>query len=515
MTSETENTNTTGSATTSSIEIDLAKLLSLVGIDLPQVGSSTNPYEYNVLKTSDGYDVDISYNGKPVNNLTYSNNLSQFAVRQDINRQIQTTGILNTYTGEQLPPFDPKLLPSGSLNPLPKKIKLETVKGIVVDSITNEPLSGVKVTNSLLRRDVTNKKGEFSIKHPIIENTPLDPSKFTLSFKLRKYSPTTSIPYNSIGQLKPDLGIVTLKPTESDLKKEITNLLRFPPVIVEDYATKDVTIEFKTQKGLNKSISDLKSIVIPMILGLIAQYGISKVQEIIEKYKTDPKAAFDELRELITCPPREDIDKLIATKNKLVNKINNTLTIINKATDLLATSEKILGITSPIIKTLRQLPLPTAVAGVGIPVSVINGIRDALKFLDRLVGRLLQVNTVTLAILTLLRETLSLVLSLLTLLDLLTQFCYPDAGQSQISEELTALTQDQTQQEAPVVTNVNGFEISVETEITDKPLKRRRALAQNRNGVVMLKGEWSFSSIDQILIDELVFYIQQNNLKAD
>jgi len=57
--------------------------------------------------------------------------------------------------------------------------------------------------------------------------------------------------------------------------------------------------------------------------------------------------------------------------------------------------------------------------------------------------------------------------------------------------------------------------MGVETEITEKPLKRRRALARNKQGVVMLKGEWSFSSIDQILIDELVFYIQQNNLKAD
>jgi hypothetical protein len=62
---------------------------------------------------------------------------------------------------------------------------------------------------------------------------------------------------------------------------------------------------------------------------------------------------------------------------------------------------------------------------------------------------------------------------------------------------------------------VNGFEMGVETEVTDKPLKRRRAIARNKGGVVMLQGEWSFSSIDQILIDELVFYIQQNNLKAE
>ena len=57
--------------------------------------------------------------------------------------------------------------------------------------------------------------------------------------------------------------------------------------------------------------------------------------------------------------------------------------------------------------------------------------------------------------------------------------------------------------------------MGVEIEVTDSSLKRRRAIATNKQGVVMLKGEFSFSSIDQILIDELVFYIQTNNLKAD
>jgi hypothetical protein len=80
---------------------------------------------------------------------------------------------------------------------------------------------------------------------------------------------------------------------------------------------------------------------------------------------------------------------------------------------------------------------------------------------------------------------------------------------------LTALTVQQSTQLSPVVTNVNGFEMGVETENSPNTLKRRRAIARNKAGVVMLQGDWSFSSIDQILIDELVFYIQQNNLKAD
>jgi hypothetical protein len=438
--------------------------------------------------------------------VTGTNNTSSIELEIDLKDVLSLAGI-------ELP----QIPASGSLPQLPKKIKFETIKGTVVNIITNEPLPGVKVTNSLLKRDTTNKKGEFSIKHPAVGGTGLDPAKFPLNFKLKKYSPTKIIPYTSVGDIKLNLGIVTLKPTESNLKKEILDLLKFPPSTVEDYATKDVTVDFNIQKKLNVSIDDLKGIVIPLVLGLIAAYGISEVQKLIEQSKSNPQAAFEEIKDIITCPPKDEIDKLIATKNKLVKKINDTLKIINKTTDALATSENILGTTSDAIKIIRQLPTPVAVAGVGLPMNVITGVQDALKKLDTLVEKLLYINTTTLAILTLLRGILTQILSFLNLLDLLTQFCYPstDQTQTQISTELTALTNQQSTQLSPVVTNVNGFEMSVITEQTSNSLKRRRAVARNKQGVIMLQGEFSFSSIDQILIDELVFYIQQNNLKAD
>lgn len=414
----------------------------------------------------------------------------------------------------------PQLPNTGSLPEFPKKIKLKKVKGTVVNQITNEPIPGVLVTNKLLQQDTTNKKGEFSIKHPDIANTGFDPAKFPLKFFKLKYSSFNTVPYTSVGDIKPNLGIITLNPAESNLKKEITDLLRFPPSTVEDYATKDVTFEFTLQKKLNVSIDDLKGIVIPLVLGLIAAYGISEVKKIIEKSKTNPAEAFEEIENIIACPTKEEMDKLIATKNKLVKKLNDTLKVITKTTDTLAQSEKILAIVSPTIKIIRQLPTPVAIGGVGIPLNVITGVQDTLKFLDTLVEKLLYVNTTTLAILNLLRGVLAQVVDFLNLLDLLIQFCNesdpnPERTQSQISNELRALTNEQSQQLSPVVTNVNGFTMGVEIEVTDKPLKRRRAIATNKQGVVMLKGEFSFSSIDQILIDELVFYIQQNNLKAD
>lgn len=45
-------------------------------------------------------------------------------------------------------------------------------------------------------------------------------------------------------------------------------------------------------------------------------------------------------------------------------------------------------------------------------------------------------------------------------------------------------------------------------------LDRRRAVAKDSKGIIVLRGEPSFSATDQILIDELAFYITSNNLKA-
>ena len=409
----------------------------------------------------------------------------------------------------------PTIPQSGSLPELPKKIKLENITGIVVNAVTNEPLPGVKVSNPLLKKDTTNKKGEFTIKHPVIAGTGLDPAKFSLDFKLKKYSPLKVIPYTSTGDIKSNLGVNTLQPVESDLKKEIAEFLAFPDPVTETYTTADVTFDFRIQKKLNTSIDSLKGIVIPLILSLIAVYGVSKVQELLDKSKLNPQAAFEEIKDIVTCPPRDEIDKLIATKNKLVKKINDTLNVIKNTTNALTISEGIILTIDITYQVLKNLPTPSAVAGVGIPISVINGIQDVKTFLSNNIGKFKAVNTATLSILKLLESVLTQVLSLLTLLDLLTQFCYPNADQSQIAAELTALTTQQTIQQSPIVTNVNGFTMGVETEITNQPLKRRRAIAQNKGGVIMLQGEWSFSSVDQILIDELVFYIQQNDLKAE
>ena len=87
----------------------------------------------------------------------------------------------------------------------------------------------------------------------------------------------------------------------------------------------------------------------------------------------------------------------------------------------------------------------------------------------------------------------------------------------EINRELLLITNNTTDElETPIVKNLNGFTFDVMTDNSNPvgTLKRRFAIAKNKRGVIQLRGESSFSASDQVLIDELIFYIQQNDLKA-
>jgi hypothetical protein len=85
-----------------------------------------------------------------------------------------------------------------------------------------------------------------------------------------------------------------------------------------------------------------------------------------------------------------------------------------------------------------------------------------------------------------------------------------------ISQELTSLTNEASEEGVVSVNQINGFTLEVQTidQNAVGSLKRRQAVGKNPQGIILVKGDPSFSSSDQILINELAFYIQSNNLKA-
>lgn len=329
------------------------------------------------------------------------------------------------------------------------------------------------------------------------------------------YESIEIIPYKGDGIAKTDLGVISLTPINVALEEDKIKSSQLNTDQIKELSKGSKGADYFIQERLSNQINIIKSTLIPSIITMIAAFGVTKASDLVSKNQSK---ILDTINNKSTCPTSIELTNLINKKNKLVKQLNNTLKLIDSTT-------KALGITGGIIEglniaftILKNLPIPvsTGAPGVpGLPTNVILAIQDGKEKIDKLIGKLRSINTSTLSILILLRQVLLQALQLLNLLDQLVEKCYPDADQEQVAIELTALTNTQSQQLSPVVIDVNGFTMGVETEVTDKPLKRRRATATNKQGVVMLKGEWSFSSIDQILIDELVFYIQQNNLKAD
>ena len=312
--------------------------------------------------------------------------------------------------------------------------------------------------------------------------------------------------------LKNNLGIIQLKTTKADLDKEIIQTATPTKEDVQTLTKDKKDFRWRLNQKLLDLLNKLKNILLPVILTMIAKFGVTKVQELIKEGKNNANDIQNKF-----CPPKGEIENIIRRKNKFVKQINNSLKLIDTTLKVLGIARSFITISLGIIRgiDIAQLALPTAIPGV--TAGTITKVDDIKKFIQDNSKITKQSIDGTIIILNLLRITLTQIVTYLNLLDSLIQDCIPDneIEQEQISSELIALTQEQANQKSPVVTIVNGFTMGVETEKTTNSLKRRRATATNAGGVVMLKGEWSFSSIDQILIDELVFYIQINDLKAD
>jgi len=375
-----------------------------------------------------------------------------------------------------------------------------SIKGTVVDSQSLNPIVGATITSTPNVSVTTNSTGDFVISGEIESNATM-----SLDIKATNFQSTSTSPYKGDNTLKDDVGVIQLQPLQQSLAQDKIKSSQLSRDQIKEISRGKKDLSYYAEEKLANQVNTLKTTLIPAILTMVAAFGVTQANQLISDQSSNISP--DKLKKVLDnsfCPTQAELTNLINRKNKLVKQLSNSLKIIDATT--LA-----LGITGGLIQAL-EIALRAQIATI---TPVPPAANEASRILDKRISQLKSVNAGILSILIILRQVLAQALQLLNLLDKLVEKCYPEADQERISLELTALTVQQSVQLSPVVTNVNGFEMSVETENTTNTLKRRRALARNKQGVVMLKGEWSFSSIDQILIDELVFYIQQNDLKAD
>ena len=203
------------------------------------------------------------------------------------------------------------------------------------------------------------------------------------------------------------------------------------------------------------------------------------------------------------------------TTNIATNLRNNTITLINNSIGKLQNLQTILNqintylaIFNAIVTVLSAIPIPTSVPpGIGIPVNVITRIVKAIENANKLISAL----NVILAVASISLENEvgklnELILKLknvnLTGLD---------------SQQLADLT-------SSIYNNVDdfppykGFKFKIKEEQNQafvvKGNKRRYAVATNRDGVEVLKSDFSFTLDPNDLVDQLKLVIDQRNLQG-
>ena len=149
-----------------------------------------------------------------------------------------------------------------------------------------------------------------------------------------------------------------------------------------------------------------------------------------------------------------------------------------------------------------------------IPLLKIQRVREVIQ---EFIKQNKNLNIALIVALVFLIAALIILLLILKALDKLIFQCAPESQLEEINEELRNLEKETAEENAVEATNqINGFTIEVQ-EIDKNAvngLKRRQAVGKNAQGVILVKGDASFSAEDTILINELAYYIKSNDLKA-
>jgi hypothetical protein len=225
----------------------------------------------------------------------------------------------------------------------------------------------------------------------------------------------------------------------------------------------------------------------------------------------------DQLANLIDCPSSAKIQSIIKQRNAIVNQING----IYKTTSTLTT---ILGITTAVTTTLQlgiQLAKSNPYPATGIPptlppltsgiqttiASYVSKLENELKVINKNIGAI----TITVGSFSILLGT---ILKFLSILDIILQFCAEDQNMDfeAINDEINALANPTVAATQNSNTNTyKGFTLGVKIdEKNESKYIRRYAVAQNKQGVDILKTESSFASDPAVLINQLKFIIDSN-----
>tara|TARA_Y100000385_G_scaffold202147_1_gene209368 strand:- start:22 stop:1011 length:990 start_codon:yes stop_codon:yes gene_type:complete len=260
----------------------------------------------------------------------------------------------------------------------------------------------------------------------------------------------------------------------------------------------------------------------PALTALIAKFGIEQL-----KGEMDGGANPEELKQKY-CPTKEELDNLIRQRNDIVDFLNNTGNILDRLATTVNFGAGIASLFQGIInglargKTLAQIAMsfiPFALPGaVPAAIDTLGDIKDQTTFKEDGTPRLPPLTSVASTVAPSISATQFAILKITTLLnslDILIQLCSPTADLTKPSPTITTLAENELLAErSPNGGTYKGFILEIETKAYTDTVNQSRAVAKNKSNIILLTTEYSFASDPNVLIEEIKFIIDRDDLKA-
>jgi hypothetical protein len=256
------------------------------------------------------------------------------------------------------------------------------------------------------------------------------------------------------------------------------------------------------RKAVEKFTNAILFKLLPLGIGLLLVFGITKIKDRNKKI----------------CPTPSQLKRAAKKRNSIVKQLNQIyiMVIVNVG---LAILFNYLAIQLRMIRgQISALPFPVSVPpGVGVPQSLLSGLQNIKDILKTLADGNKKLNIQLIIALIFFIAAMIILSMILKTVDSLIFEC---AQEEDIElEELNSAIQNLSKDEEDNVVTPNkiaGFTIEV-VELDKNNIgkyKRRQAVGKNDQGVILVRGDQSFSASDSVLINELIFYIRSNDLKA-
>jgi len=277
---------------------------------------------------------------------------------------------------------------------------------------------------------------------------------------------------------------------------------------------------------LGKLIVDLvlklKNFFLPQLTALLLEYGIDQLESVLDR----DELSIEELKERF-CPVPERLEALILQRNNLADVLNNTGAQLDTISAGVNFSGQFAQLLQALVNGLKGSEFILNQAAKLIPLipgAVVSAVNDLGTIANTtlllpdgtpIIPKIRSIVTQVAPPFALIQQIILQCVTLLDQLDELILLCAPNATLTPTSNTIDSIVATQLIAEETETENTyKGFTLEIETRAFTPKVDQNRAVGKNNQGIILITTDYSFASDPNVLIDELKFIIDRDNLKA-